>query len=264
MKGLILSVWAYRAFVVDSIRNSLRARFVRSRFGALWGIFHPLAQVAVFFLILSHALGSRLPGIDSDFGYAIYLCAGMLGWQLFAETLSRCTTLFIDQGNLIKKVAFPRITLLFIVAGETLLNNLFLLASVLGVFVMAGHWPGFSLLWLAPLVALNLLLSMSLGMTLGLLNVFMRDIGQVVQISLTFLFWLTPVVYLPSVLPENLRGWLSLNPLFDLVSAYHEVLVFQRMPDLLFLGVLLLLGLLLTVVFFRLYARAQADMVDLL
>lgn len=262
MRALFASIWSYRAFVLASILNNFRARFVRSRFGALWGIFHPLAQVAVFFLILSHVLGARLQGMTSGYGYAIYLCSGILAWQLFADVVSRCTTIFIDNASLIKKVSFPKICLLLIVAGETLLNNLLLLAAVLLMCLLAGFWPGWMILWIVPLMLVNLAFAMGLGMTLGVLNVFVRDVGQIVQVVLQFLFWLTPVVYLPSTLPGHLQQLLAINPLFTLVSSYQQAFVYQRAPDLVFVGVAAAVALVLIAAFIKLYWRAQGEMAD--
>ncbi|MCO6716820.1 ABC transporter permease, partial [Streptomyces sp. CHB19.2] len=85
-------------------------------------IINPLAQVAIYALILSNVLATKLPGINNSYAYALYLMAGMLGWSLFSEVINRCLTLFVDQGNLLKKMSFPRITLPVIVMGSSLLN----------------------------------------------------------------------------------------------------------------------------------------------
>jgi len=89
MFALLKSLWAYRGFVASSIRNEFAARFARSRLGGLWMIIHPLAQVAIYALILSNVLAARLPGIDNRYAYAQYLMAGILAWTLFAEIVSR-------------------------------------------------------------------------------------------------------------------------------------------------------------------------------
>ena len=104
MKELLLAIWRYRYFIFSSIKNDLRSRFIRSKLGGLWMIINPLAQVLIFALILSEVLAAKLPGIDNKYAYALYLMAGILGWSLFSETISRCLNLFIDNGNLMKKM----------------------------------------------------------------------------------------------------------------------------------------------------------------
>ena len=99
MFALLNSLWLYRRFVLSSIRTEFVARFARSRLGGIWMIIHPLAQVAIYALILSEVLAAKLPGIENKYSYAIYLVAGTLAWTLFAEIISRCLVLFIEQGN---------------------------------------------------------------------------------------------------------------------------------------------------------------------
>lgn len=264
MRDLILAIWRYRFFIGSSIKNDLRSRFVRSKLGGLWMVIHPLMQVLIFALILSEVLAAKLPGIDNKYAYALYLMAGMLGWSLFAETVSRCVSLFIDNGNLMKKMAFPRICLPVIAGGTMLVNNLLLLAAIFGVFAALGHFPDAQALWLPVLILETLFLAMGIGLFLGVLNVFMRDVGQVVPVLLQALFWLTPVVYVITALPQSYQDLFKLNPLYPLITSYQNVLVFGKPPlwsemTGLFVATFVLLGL--SLVLFR---RASPEMVDAL
>jgi lipopolysaccharide transport system permease protein len=264
MEQMIKAAWRYRFFILSSIRNELRVRFIRSKLGGLWMIIHPLSQVLIFALILSNVLSAKLPGINNKYAYSLYLMAGTLGWSLFAETVSRCLTLFIDNGNLMKKMAFPRICLPLIAAGSTTVNNLLLMVAIFGVFAALGHIPDVHVLWLPVLIAVNLLLSLGLGMVLGVMNVFMRDVGQVVPVILQIAFWLTPVVYNVTMFPEGTRHLFNLNPIYPIVKSYQNVLVYGAGPEL---GSLLVIAgvsvalMLLALVMFR---KAGSEMVDVL
>ncbi|MCX2956332.1 MAG: ABC transporter permease, partial [Candidatus Regiella insecticola] len=90
---MLSSAWRYRFFIFSSIKMELRTKFIRSRLGGLWMILNPLAQVIIFAFVLSAVLSARLPGINNQYAYAIYLMAGTLGWTLFAEIVNRCLTL---------------------------------------------------------------------------------------------------------------------------------------------------------------------------
>jgi lipopolysaccharide transport system permease protein len=138
------------------------------------------------------------------------------------------------------------------------------LLAIIAVFAVLGHGLTMSVVLLPALTVLTLALALGFGIVLGILNVFIRDIGQVVPLVLQIGFWFTPVVYVPSVLPENLRSLLFLNPLYPLVSAYHDVLVFGRMPDLSALTgtAILAVGLMAAGMF--MFRRAGAEMVDVL
>ena len=262
--GLVTSAWRFRFYIFGAILNVFRARFARSRLGAAWIILNPLALIAIYALVLSSVLAAKLPGIHGQFAYAIYLTAGILAWTLFTDILMRCLTLFIENANLLKKVVFPRISLPLIVAAVALIDNFLLLVAILVIFGLIGHWPGAQIVWLPLLVLLNLGLSLALGLILGCLNVFVRDIGQALPIVLQFGFWLTPIVYLADILPPPLRQVLAFNPLFPLVTAYQDVMVFNRAPQLdglivLAIFVFVLLGLALFT-----FRRAGSEMVDAL
>ncbi|UXB16564.1 ABC transporter permease [Stenotrophomonas maltophilia] len=264
MSDMIRSIWAYRYFILSSIKNELRVRFIRSKLGALWMIIHPLMQVVIFATILSEVLSAKLPGIDNKYAYALYLMAGTLCWSMFSETVGKCVSLFVDSGNLMKKMAFPRICLPFIAGGTMLVNNLLLLVAIFVVFAVLGHYPGAQALWLPILILITLFFAMSIGLLLGVLNVFMRDIGQVVPVVLQALFWLTPIVYNIRILPEHVQGLFKLNPLYPLVSSYQNVLLYDQPPVWADLARLVGAACVLALASLIVFRRASPEMVDAL
>ena len=262
MLGMLSGAWRYRYFIVSSIQTELRTKFIRSRLGGLWMILNPLAQVLIFAFVLSAVLSAKLQGIDNRYAYAIYLMSGTLGWSLFAEIVNRCLTIFIDNGNILKKLAFPKIALPLVVIGSALVNNLLLLLAILVIFGVLGHAPGLALLWLPLLMVVAITLGVGLGLMCGVLNVFLRDIGQVVPVIMQFLYWFTPVVYMVNIIPEQYRAWLVLNPLIPLITGYQDVLLYDRMPDFTGLGTTFLIGLVLSVFSLVLFRKASPEMVD--
>lgn len=264
MLGMLRSLWQYRSFIVSSIRNEFVTRFARSRLGGFWMIVHPLVQVAIYALILSNVLSAKLPGIDNKYAYAIYLMAGTLAWSLFSDVVSRCLNLFIEQGNLMKKMKFPRITLPVIVVGSCVLNNLILAAAVILVLTLLQHDLGLTQLWLLPLTMVVLMLSLGIGLILGVMNVFMRDIGQVIPILLQLTFWFTPIVYPASIIPTWAQGALNFNPMYPVVNAYHDVLVYNIAPHPLELVIITGISVLLLLIGLFMFRRASAEMVDAL
>jgi len=264
MLEILRAIWAYRYFVASAIRNDYRLRFSRSKMGLAWMVIHPLVQVLIFALVLSELLSARLPGIDSKFAYAIYLMAGILCWTLFSETVSRFLTVFIDNASLIKKMAFPRVNLAVVSGGIVLINNVLLFISILVVFSVLGHVPGMSMLWLPFLVLVTFVLAMGVGLVLGILNVFMRDIGQVVPVVLQILFWLTPIVYSIETVPASMRTALRWNPIYPLVASYQNVLAFNRPPLWTELSILFIGALVLLLIALLLFRRASVEMADVL
>ena len=139
-----------------------------------------------------------------------------------------------------------------------------LLLAIIAVFAALGDGLAPSILLLPVLTGLTLALALGVGIVLGILNVFIRDIGQVIPLVLQIGFWFTPVVYVPSVLPADLRALLAYNPIYPLVAAYHEVLVYGRMPDLASLSGTAILAASLVAAGMFMFRRAGAEMVDVL
>ncbi|GHD12812.1 ABC transporter permease [Tianweitania populi] len=256
--------WAYRYFVLSSIATELRLRVVGSRLGLVWLIISPLLQVAMYALILSTVMRSRLPGVDNRFAYAIYLLAGFLAWYPFTEIVTRCVTLFLDNANALKKIAFPRTVLPLIVLGSAAFNNLVMIAVTAVAFLLMGHVPSPQVLWLPVLLIANLALASGLGLCCGVLNVFIRDVGQLVQIGLQFGFWLTPIVYVIDIIPAGYRWVFGLNPMFWVLDNYHRVLVYDQPPDLAKLAAVVALALALLLLGRFMLRRSQAEMMDTL
>jgi lipopolysaccharide transport system permease protein len=264
LKAFLLSIWRFRHFIQSSIKAEFLGRFARSKLGALWMILNPLAQAAIFAIVLSEILAAKLPHVDSKSAYAIYLMAGTAAWGLFAEIVTRCTTVFIDYSNTLKKIAFPRLCLPLIVGGSALLNHLLLLSSIFVIFLLLGHMP--TVAWLSVLVgiAIIMLFAFGLGILLGLLNVFSRDVGQVITIVLQLWFWLTPVVYTRETLPKQFTPILELNPMAMIVQIYQDALLFGKFPTWSNLFVPAMIAVGIFIFSFWIFRRASPDLVDAL
>lgn len=261
-KQLFIALWAYRTFIAASIRSELQRRFARSSLGALWFILHPLVQATIFAIVLSEILPSKLSGVSNKAGFAIYLMAGMAAWGLFVEISSRSTTIFIEYSSMLKKIVFPRVCLPVIVGGTALVNHLLLLAAIVIVFLFFGHFPGVAWLVLPLGIALIAAFAFGLGILLGVFNVFNRDIGQVFTVVIQLWFWLTPIVYPADALPKSM-GWIAYaNPMVPLVKVYHNVMLYNVMPDWKSLFLPLLITFVLCLVSLIIFMRASSDLVD--
>jgi len=260
---LIKAAWQYRGFIASSVVNDFKSRLSHTRFGVVWVVLQPLAQVIIFATILSNVLGARLNGISGKYGYVAYLMAGTACWSLFADIVQRCMTVFIDNSSLLKKIQFPRITLAAVVVGIASVNNLAYVAIVLLALPLMAVHPGIHYLWLPVLMAMTISLAAGIGLFLGTLNVFARDLGQVVLVLLQFWYWMTPIVYPISIVPKALRSALNLNPVLPLVVGYQNVLLHNWRPphQNMWLGLVVLFMFAAAMFTFR---RASSEMVDVL
>lgn len=261
----IRSLWQFRDFIRSAIINDLRNRFYRSVLGSAWAILQPLAQAAIFAVVMSVILQARLPGMTSTTAYGAYLLSGLLSWQLFVDGINQGLSLFIRNADMIKKVRFPLNSLPLIAGGIATLNHFLLLLATLFILVLLGFIPSSKTLILLPtLWLLTLGLGLSIGLVLGVINVFMRDLEVVVPIVIQLLFWFSPIVYMPSALPDAYAKFLFINPMAGLVQAYQNALVFNDWPQwqwLLYPAALILVCLILAR---WLVKRCFTQMVDVL
>lgn len=264
MISMFKNLWRFRFFIVSSIKTEIRTKFAHSKLGSIWVILNPLAQVLMYTIVLSAVLSSKLPGITSRFGYAIYLLSGMLCWSLFTELLTKASTMFIDNSNLIKKIVFPKLALPTILVGTTLVNNIILFISIILVFGILGHPISWKISWIIPLMLITVGTGLGAGLILGVMNVFIRDIGQLIPILLQFSFWFTPIVYPVEVIPEKYRFLLNFNPFYSVVSSYQNVLVLGKNPDAISILIAMVVALILLFTGLFAFKRASSEIVDAL
>lgn len=254
--------WQYRGFVLGSVKREFQAKYHQSLLGIVWTLIQPLTMILVYTLVFSQVMKTKLPGTASGFGYSIYLCAGLLTWGLFAEMVNRSQTLFIDNANLLKKLKFPSALLPLISMCHALVNFGIIFGLFLIFLVVSGQWPGWVIAALLPVLAVQLMMSLGLGLILGVLNVFFRDVGQFFSVFLQLWFWLTPIVYPSSVLPSSLQPYLDINPMYGVVSAYQEILVHGQWPQFANLVWPLTFGVSVCVLGGLLFSRRAGELVD--
>ncbi|WP_311196693.1 ABC transporter permease [Rugamonas fusca] len=262
MPALLASVWRYRGFVLGSVRREFQAKYRNSLLGALWTVLNPLAMIIVYTVIFSQVMGSRLAGSGAPFAYSIYLCAGVLTWGLFAEITSRSQSVFIEHANLIKKLQFPRICLPIIVVLNALVNFGIIFGLFTGFLLLSGSFPGWAYLALVPVLTMLVLFAIGLGMILGVLNVFFRDVGQFFTILLQFWFWFTPIVYPVTTLPAAVRELLVWNPMAAVINACQTILVHGQAPHWRSLLPVAVLAVVSCALGLRLFRRRAGEMVD--
>lgn len=211
--------------------REFHGKYRESLLGAFWSVANPLAMIVIYTLVMGQLMRPTLPGYEkTPFAFPIYLCAGVITWNFFSEVVMRLNGVFIDNGNLIKKSNFPRICLPAIVVISAFLNFAIVMTIYLIFLALVGHWPGQPLIGMLPLLLLQTGFAVGLGVLLGTLNVFFRDVGQLTGVVMQFWFWLTPIVYTLGALPEKVRHLMVLNPMVGLMQGYQQILLTQNWP----------------------------------
>ena len=228
--AIVRSLWNFRGFVRASVARELRLRYAGSVLGAFWQILSPLAMIAIYTLVFSQLMRARIPGVDDPYAYAIFVCCGLLAWTMFSEILMRSQVMFIENANLLKKASFPRSCVPAIVVAGALANFGVVYSVFLVLLLVSGHWPGWVVLAAPAPILLLALLGVAIGVFIGIVHVFFRDVAQVLGIVLQVWFWLTPIVYPAHVLPAQYQQWIGINPATPIALALQAIFVDHAWP----------------------------------
>lgn len=223
-----------KALIYSFVKQDLVDRYSGSLLGGAWSFIMPLVNIMIFVLVFSKIMGARLEvlgGEFSEYSYSIYLVTGILAWTAFANTISRVTNVFNEKASLIGKVNMSLAWLpVFVLITETIVFSLSYFFFL--IFMLLIDFPLSPYLLLIPFVyVIQQLLAYAIGFICAVLGVFIRDIKELVGVVLQLMFWLTPIVYVINILPEGIQGWFKLNPVYHLIEAYRDLLMYQRLPD---------------------------------
>ena len=230
--GLPGLIHAHKDLVTSGVKRDLEARFKGTVLSWAWPLVHPLFLFAVYYFIFTELLQFKMPDLPDEQRAAmgIYMFTGVLAWAAFAEALSRGTSVIIDNGNLIKKLAFPSELLPMNVTLVSLTTMLFSVAVFLLGCTLTPIWPapGWGVLWLPVIVVLQGLFTYGLVLLTSTLQVFLRDTAQLVGILSSVWMFTTPIFWVPELMRSAVREYMPLiraNPLYHLVQAWRGTLM---------------------------------------
>jgi lipopolysaccharide transport system permease protein len=229
---MIISLWRYRAFIVKNALSDVRSQYAGSAAGVAWHVATPLAQILIFTMVFSQIMPVRLERMGASDSFAVYLCAGLLPWAAFADCVTRGAGAFIENATYLKKLPIPEQVF---VARNAVAASIFLGVSMALLALVTLLTGGrLTLAWLGVPAVLVLLqgFGFGLGLVFSTLNVFVRDIGHALTIALQLWMWMTPIVWVESVLPAHLQAWVPWNPAYAFIDALHRMIVGGGWPPL--------------------------------
>ncbi|MEP0857772.1 ABC transporter permease [Trichocoleus sp. DQ-U1] len=220
--------WAKLDLLRTLVRRDLEARYKGSILGNLWPLVNQLSQLLIYTYVFSIVLQVKLTlkGLPANnITYGLWLFAGLLPWIAFNSGLTQAARSVIGQPNLVKKVVFPLALLPLVPILSTFIEiSLGLMALIVLVAISTGTLH--TTLALLPLVWLpQLLLTAGLGYLASGLTVFLRDIPQTLTVILNLWFYMTPIIYPASAIPEQWRWVFWLNPMAAFAEVYRDLVL---------------------------------------
>ena len=266
------ALWRQRELWWKLSRREVQGRYRGSMLGWGWSLITPLLMLAVYNFVFSQVFRARWGDLQEGgpLVFAINLFAGLIVFNVFAETANQSPTLILNNANLVTKVIFPLEVLPAVSVAAALFHALTSLVVLMGFLLVNGLLAGSglglpaTLLWL-PLVWLPMLSGcLALGWLLAALGVFLRDLNQVIGVAVNLLMFLSAVFYPLSALPERWQPLLQLNPMVLVIEQTRRVAVAGEMPTLAYLGWGSVLGLVVCELGFRAFQKARRGFADVL
>jgi lipopolysaccharide transport system permease protein len=214
-------LWAYRELVFFLTWRDIKVRYKQTAIGVLWVVLQPVTMMIVFTLIFG-----RLAGVSSpEVPYPLFAFSALLPWQLFSRAITDSTNSLVTDQRLISRVYFPRI--IVPIASVLAAAVDFLVSGSILFFLILGYGVPFrmELAWTPILALLVMLASLGVGFWLSALNIEYRDVAYTLPFLNQFLFFITPVVYPASLIPEKWRALYGLNPMAGCVEAFRWALL---------------------------------------
>ncbi|BAY80994.1 ABC-2 type transporter [Calothrix parasitica NIES-267] len=251
------------------VRRDLEARYKGSVLGNLWSLVNPLSQLLIYTYVFSVVLKVKLSlrGLpaNENVSFGLWLFAGLLPWIAFSTGLVQSAGSVVGQPNLVKKVVFPLSLLPLVPIVSALIESSFGLMMLIFVVALSSGTLHTTLAFL-PLVWIpQLLLTAGFGYLAAGLTVFLRDIPQTLNVILNIWFYVTPIVYPITSIPESWQNWvLWLNPLAAIVEVYRDFVLMGEVKHWDELGIAFTISGIVFIVGVFVYRRLRPAFADVL
>lgn len=225
MRERIREFWRHRDLTMSFTRRDVKARYKQTALGAAWAILQPFSLMVVFTVVFS-----RFARVPSDgIPYPVFAYTGLIFWSFFAKTVLGGTVAIVANANLIRKIYFPRETLLVSVVLSGLLDLAVSAILFAGMLVYYQVPLGLTALWVPVLLAVQTLFALAVIFVTAPLHVNFRDVGHGIPLLVQLWMFATPVAYPMAVVPESVRGLYALNPMTPIIDGYRRVIL-QGLP----------------------------------
>jgi len=218
-------IYFRKGLIWEMAKRDAYQRYAGSSLGLIWSLIHPLAMMLIFWFVFGFGLKARPV---EDVPFVVWLMSGMAIWISFAEITAESTTIITNNPHLIKKMLFPSQILPIVKILSALVSHSIFLVLLLLLMWINGLGISFGAIQFLYFYICMIALALGIGWLTAALNVFTSDVAQAVQIMLQIAFWATPIIWDLSIMPEYMRPYIQINPIYYIVQGYRDsFIVFQ-------------------------------------
>lgn len=229
----------HRWLIIELIKREVKLRYRGTWLGFLWSLLNPLIMTLVYTIVFVIFFRVNIPN------YSVFLFCAILPWNWFAEAVVSGTECFIARPAFIRDAIFPSGILPVTSIGASMMNYVFSLPILLIALLAFGVPFGWSLFALPLIMAVQFSFTLGIVFIIGTFNVFFRDLRYIVQNLLMAVFFLTPIMYDITSIPERFRFFLKLNPMEHLINDYRNIFYYNTWLDWRDTGIVFVISLVL-------------------
>ena len=254
--NIFKNLYNYRELLKTNIKKEVRGKYKGSWLGIIWTFLNPLLMLAVYAFVFPYILRVN---VDN---YTIFMIVALIPWKFFTIAVQTGTSSVTINGNILKKVYFPREIIPISVTTSQLIN--FLITCIIMLVFILFSGVGFSkhIILFPIIVLIQYILILALNFVLSAVTVFVNDLAHFVQVAMTLGFYATPIVYLPSMLPEKFQWAMKVNPMAVLVEAYRSILYYHKLPDMTWLTIWGGLSIVLLIIGYMIFKKLEKTFVE--
>lgn len=246
--------------ILSIAQRDIRAKYKQTAFGMAWAVIQPLSLMVVFTLVF--AVVAKVPSDGKP--YPLFAYSALIFWTCFAVSISQGTVAMTANAALVRKIYFPRETLLLSVMLSALIDLAISALVLAGLFAYYGERPQWTALWIPVLLGLQLLFTLAVILVTSAIHVNFRDIGHAVPLIMQLWLFATPIAYPLSSVPEVIRPYYQLNPMAGLIESYRRVLLHGEPPDFAYLASAAAAALVAVAIAYLVFKRAERTFADVI
>lgn len=245
-------LYQYRELLKSNIKKDIRGKYKGSFLGVLWSFINPLLMVCVYAIVFPYIMKIQTEN------YLIFLICGVIPWNFFTTVISQGTTCINQNGNLIKKVYFPREILPISVVTSGLVNFLISCVIILLFVIFGGLGLSWHLIFLPLVILVQYIISLAAIFLLSAINVYVKDVEYIVMFIINMLFYATPILYSAETFMDSPIAFIfKLNPFAHLINAYRDIFYVHQIPALSNLGILLIISLIALIICYKIFKKLE-------
>lgn len=246
--------------VLSFAKRDIRAKYKQTIFGVAWAVIQPLSLMVVFTFVFS--MFARIP--SEGLPYPIFSYSVLIFWMFFASCVSQGTVAMTANAPLVRKIYFPRETLLLAVMISALVDLGIASLILAGMYVYYQVALSWAMLWVIPLLGLQMLFVLTIILITSSVQVFYRDVGHALPLLLQLWMYASPIAYPLTSVPAWLRPVYLLNPMAGIIDGYRRALLHAEHPDFGYLAIAYVVAILTVACAYVFFKRAERTFADVI